>query len=74
MGPLPTTVLDLHCALADYRLILHELVNIYIFQSVVNFHFAFVQARIFKGQDDPPGVEEVPYAILLEAKENRTYH
>lgn len=54
----PTTILDLHCALADYRLQLHELVSIYIFQSVRDLHFAFVQTRMFKGQDDPHGWRE----------------
>lgn len=54
----PTTVLDLHYALVDYRLTLHELVGIYIFQSVVNFHIAFIQTRIFRGQDNPQGWRE----------------
>ena len=45
----------LQFALSQYPLRLLCLLPQYTFESVVNFHKAFVYARICEGQDDPQG-------------------
>lgn len=51
----PTVALNLQEALSDYRVKLSELSMHYTFESVKDYHLAFVALRVLMGQDDPSG-------------------